>query len=93
MRLTAATSVGDETLNRDRVWLIRSCGRSAGRRHKMPVKTFDMESDGGPDGPHVALVVNMTPLDPDDELGQLRRQRRLRAAINGLSIPPHETTH
>lgn len=64
-----------------RVALVRRCGRAAGRRHGVPVRTLV----SGPD-PEVTVVhvLNMTPIDPDDRLAVLRLQKAMRAAINSL---------
>lgn len=67
-----------------RVALVRSCGRSAGRRARLQVRTLDhMRNDGS----HEVLIVNVTPLDPDDEIAQARWQRRLRDVANAAAAP------
>lgn len=65
-----------------RVELVRRCGRTAGRRGGLKVRTLAHRLA---DGRHEVLVVNLQSIDPGDELGQLRWQRRLRAAVQAAA--------
>lgn len=67
-----------------RVDLVRSCGRAAGRRRGVKVRTL---AHPVADGRLEVLVVNLQPIDPDDKLGQRQWQRRLRAGVEAAAAP------
>lgn len=74
----------------ERIELVRRCGRAAGRREQIPVRTFANELDDA--GTTEVWVVNTKPIDPDDdELGQRRLRQRLRAAVDAAASDPDLT--
>lgn len=83
--LTADGQYRELTDNPERVEHVRQCGRTAGRREQIPVRTFATElNDAGTE----VWVVSTKPIDPDDELAQRRLRQRLRAAVNAVASGP-----
>ena len=84
--LTADGQYRELTDHPARVELVRRCGRAAGRRERIPVRTFATELEDG--GSTEVWVVSTKPIDPGDELGQRRLRQRLRAAVNAAASDP-----
>lgn len=84
--LTAEGQYRELTDRPERVELVRRCGRAAGRRERIPVRTFANELDDA--GTTEVWVVSTKPIDRDDQLGQRRLRQRLRAAVNAAASDP-----
>lgn len=64
--LTADGQYRELATSTERVDLVRRCGRAAGRRESLPVRTFATQLDDA--GATEVWVVNTKPVNPDDEL-------------------------